>query len=174
LPRPIRWWWIAIPSIVAIALAAVLAIIAIHTQDLRDALKISEQEQTHQVILLSEAQRALETLGAQDVSRATLTTPQGRQPHAQIVYQPSRGRLVLLAGNLEPLTPGHIYQAWLYRSDDNPPLPAGTFVPDERGHASLFMAMPPNLKPARFEVTIEPTGGAFTPTTAPVLAGSVR
>ncbi len=142
-------------------------------QDLQNDLRTTEQQAARQTVELSDARRLLETLSAPNSARVTLTTPSDRQPTAEVVYQRNRGRLALVASNLAPLTPNHVYQLWLMPTSSQSPLPAGTFAPDERGHASLFMAMPPNLKPTGFEVTIEPAEGSVVPKTKAILSGQI-
>lgn len=168
-----HFWWIAVPSFVALALAVLTVVLLLRTEDLKDALQKTERQSAVQVTDLANAQKILETMGAPDSVRVTLSTPASRQPTAQAVYQSSRGRLVLVASNLPPLKFGQIYQLWLVTKGSTT-LPAGTFVPDERGHASLFMAMPPNLQARGFEVTTEPFGGTMTPSTKPILSGTME
>ena len=141
-------------------------------QDLQDALKKTERQSAQQVTELAKAQHVLETMSAPNATHVTLTEPETRRPFAQAVYQRDRGRLVLVASNLDQLTPGHVYQFWLLPANNGTPVPAGTFVPDERGHAALFTPMPPGMEASGFEVTIEPYGGTMTPTTKPILIGT--
>lgn len=146
----------------------------IHYQDLQDALRKTEEQSARQTTELSDARRVLDTMSAPGAERITLRTPASREPNAEVVYQRDRGRLAMVASNLAPLRQEHVYQLWLNAKGTSKPLSAGTFSPDERGHASLFMAMPPNLEPEGFQVTIEPKDGATTPTTAVVLSGSLK
>ena len=168
-----RAWWIAIPSILSIALTVLAIVLLVRTLDLQDALRETERQSAKQVADLANAQKVLDTISAPDSIRVTLTTPASRQPAAQAVYQRDRGRLVLVASNLTQLMPGHVYQLWLLPPQNAAPIPAGTFTPDERGHASIFTAMPPNIEASGFVVTVEPKGGTLTPTTKPILSGSI-
>jgi Anti-sigma-K factor rskA len=168
-----HFWWIAIPSFIAIALAVLTVVLLFRTEDLKDALENTERQSARQVTDLANAQKTVETLGATDALHATLSIPASRQSTAQAVYQAGSGRLALVASNLPPLKFGQVYQCWLVTTGSTP-MPAGTFAPDERGQASLFMAMPPNIHARGFEVTIEPAGGTMTPSGKPMLAGGIR
>lgn len=168
----VRWWWIALPSFIALVVVVFAIVITLRMQDLQDSLKKSERQSAQQVTDLARARHVLETMSAPDGIRVTLTEPKTRQPMAETVYQRDRGRLVLVANNLAPLVPGHVYQLWLLPPNNGEAVPAGTFVPDERGHASLFTPMPPGMEASGFEVTVEPLGGTMTPTTKPVLVGT--
>jgi anti-sigma-K factor RskA len=171
-PSPgIRIWWIVVPLLAVVALVVLVAVLFLRNQDLREALTKTERQSAQQVTDLTNARKALETMSAANAVRATLSTPADRQATAQAVYQRDRGRLGLVANNLPPLRFGQVYQLWLVTSSDSSPLPAGTFAPDERGSASLFTAMPPNIKAIGFEVTTEPFGGTMTPTSKPILTG---
>lgn len=172
-PTGSHFWWIAIPSFLAVALAVLAAVLLVRTEDMKKAIAETEHQSARQVTDLANAQKILETMGAPDSVRMTLSTPVGHQPTAQAVYQASRGRLAFVASNLPPLKFGQIYQLWVVTKASTI-LPAGTFAPDERGHASHFMAMPPNLQARNFEVTTEPAGGTLKPTTKPILSGTIE
>ncbi len=156
------------------ALAVLALVLALRNQDLQESLRKTEKQSAKQVTDLSEAHRALETMSAPGALHAELSTPANREPNAHVVYQPERGRLALVASNLPPLKFGQVYQLWLIPADGTTPLPAGTFTADERGNASMFMAMPQNLKVEGFQVTTEPKGGTMTPSTNSVLTGGIR
>lgn len=113
-----------------------------------------------------QARELLALLHDPAAQRVTLTAANARpQPYGNAVYEPRRGRLVFLAGNLAPLPAGKAYQLWLIPAGGKPPMPAGLFKPDARGQA---MVMPPPLPPGTeakaFAVTVEPENGSSTPT----------
>ena len=172
LASGVRWWWIAISSLLSVGLAIFAIVLTFQNQDLQDSLRDTERNVANQATKLSETRRMIETMGAPDTTRVTMLTPANRQPMAQAVYQKERGRLALVANNLPPLAPGRTYQLWLLPPNNGTPVPAGTFAPDERGHASMFMPMPPNMDASGFAVTIEQSGGSMSPTTKPILAGT--
>jgi anti-sigma-K factor RskA len=98
----------------------------------------------------------------------TAPVPQGRA-----TYVASKGSLIFLANNLEPLKPGKTYELWLIPAEaGGSPIPAGTFRPDERGNASVIMPpLPKGVEAKAFGVTVEDEGGAATPTQPIILAG---
>jgi anti-sigma factor RsiW len=95
------------------------------------------------------------------------------QPIGGVTYNPSKGSLVFLASNLDPLQTYKTYELWVIPANGSAPIPAGTFHPDDQGNASLIM---PNLTPGvaakAFGITIEADGGAQTPTLPIIMAGS--
>lgn len=76
------------------------------------------------------------------------------------------GHAMLLVDGLPPLPAGKEYQFWSI-VDRNPPIPGGTFVPDEVGRGQLTDRVPDQaLQGAVFAVTLEPAGGVPEPTGA--------
>src|SRR6202035_2609503 len=120
------------------------------------------------------ARQLMDTMTDSSAMRVTLTrgkttpVPQGRA-----TYVPSKGTLIFLASNLEPLQPGKTYQLWLIPAvAGGSPIPAGTFLPDERGNASVIMPpLPKGVEAKAFGVTVENEGGSTTPTQPIILAG---
>jgi anti-sigma-K factor RskA len=120
------------------------------------------------------ARQVVDTMTDSSAMRVTLTkgktapVPQGRA-----TYVASKGTLIFLASNLEPLPPGKTYELWLIpAAAGGSPIPAGTFRPDERGNASVIMPpLPKGVEAKAFGVTVEDEGGAATPTQPIILAG---
>ncbi|MCU1253212.1 MAG: hypothetical protein JWQ49_6241 [Edaphobacter sp.] len=120
------------------------------------------------------ARQVMDTMTDSSAMRVTLTkgktapVPQGRA-----TYVASKGSLIFLANNLEPLKPGKTYELWLIPAEaGGSPIPAGTFRPDERGNASVIMpTLPKGIEAKAFGVTVEDEGGATTPTQPIILAG---
>jgi hypothetical protein len=120
------------------------------------------------------ARQVMDTMTDSSAMRVTLTkgktapVPQGRA-----TYVASKGSLIFLASNLEPLQPGKTYELWLIpAAAGGSPIPAGTFRPDERGNASVIMPpLPQGVEAKAFGVTVEDEGGATTPTQPIILAG---
>ena len=94
-------------------------------------------------------------------------------PTGRATYVPSKGALIFLASNLEPLQPAKTYELWLIPAGEGQnPIPAGTFRPDARGNASVSMPpLPKGVEAKAFGVTVEDEGGSATPTMPIVLAG---
>jgi hypothetical protein len=120
------------------------------------------------------ARQVMDTMTDSSAMRVTLTkgkttpVPQGRA-----TYVASKGSLIFLASNLEPLQPGKTYELWLIpAAAGTSPIPAGTFRPDERGNASVIMPpLPKGVEAKAFGVTVEDEGGSATPTQPIILAG---
>ena len=87
---------------------------------------------------------------------------------ARVLWADGAGGL-LLATRLPPPPPGKVYALWTL--DGNAPRPAGVFVPDDGGRATLKVAAEATGAPLRvLSVTVEPVGGAAAPTGAIALA----
>jgi anti-sigma-K factor RskA len=120
------------------------------------------------------ARQVLDTMTDSSAMRVTLTKGQtAPAPQGRATYVASKGTLIFLASNLEPLQPGKTYELWLIpAAAGGSPIPAGTFRPDERGNASVIMpTLPKGVEAKAFGVTVENEGGATTPTQPIILAG---
>jgi anti-sigma-K factor RskA len=118
----------------------------------------------------------METLTSPEAIRVTLnTTPAAKAlPQGRIHYVPEKGALVFIASNLQPVSPGKVYELWIIPADGSAPVPAGTFSPDASGAASVVMpAIPKQIAAKAFGVTLEAEAGATTPTLPILLAGAV-
>jgi anti-sigma-K factor RskA len=120
------------------------------------------------------ARQVLDTMTDSSAMRVTLTKGQTAQvPQGRATYVASKGSLIFLASNLEPLQPGKTYELWLIpAAAGGNPIPAGMFRPDERGNASVIMPpLPKGVEAKAFGVTVEDEGGATAPTQPIILAG---
>jgi anti-sigma-K factor RskA len=120
------------------------------------------------------ARQVMDTMTDSSAMRVTLTKGQTAPvPQGRATYVASKGTLIFLASNLEPLQPGKTYELWLIpAAAGGSPIAAGTFRPDERGNASVIMPpLPKGVEAKAFGVTVEDEGGATTPTQPIVLAG---
>ncbi len=120
------------------------------------------------------ARQVMDTMTDRSAMRVTLTKGQTTPvPQGRATYVASKGTLIFLASNLEPLQPGKTYELWLIpAAAGGSPIPAGTFRPDERGNASVIMPpLPKGVEAKAFGVTVEDEGGAATPTQPIILAG---
>ena len=143
----------------------------------RDTLQATITAQANQVAQLTSerarAEKVLEALNDRTALRVTLTQPKSAAaPTGRATYVASRGTLVFLASNLAPLEANKVYELWLLPADGSSPVPAGTFVPDARGNATIVNAQLAGAVAAKgFAVTKENEGGALTPTMPLLLAG---
>jgi anti-sigma-K factor RskA len=134
--------------------------------------------ETEQVASLSadalKARALMETLTASNTLRVTLNTTPGAKPAPQgrASYLASKGTLVFIANNLEPLPLDKVYELWIIPADGTAPVPAGTFHPDAHGNASVVMPKIPTGVPAKaFGVTMEAEGGSAKPTLPILMVG---
>jgi anti-sigma-K factor RskA len=87
---------------------------------------------------------------------------------ARLLWTEKAGGL-LVATQLPPVPAGKAYALWTMEAEA--PRPAGVFVPDEGGRATLKVVAPPNGAPLRvLGVTLEPAGAVSAPTGAMMLA----
>jgi Anti-sigma-K factor rskA len=153
---------------------------ATHTDDAARDVQRLEQTVAAQASELAtlrtderKARQVLDALTDRTALRVTLTKPKTKAaPVARATYVASRGTLVFLASNLGPLNANKVYQLWLMPVDQSKPVPAGTFVPDARGNATIVNTQ--FLQPLAakgFSVTIEKQGGSQIPTLPIILAG---
>ncbi len=160
------------------AIAAGLAVAAGNLYHQRDTLRSLVVAQAGRVDRLATdaaaARQVMDAMTDSSAMRVTLSkgltppTPQGRA-----TYVASKGTLVFIANNLEPLQPAKVYELWLIPADGHDPIPAGTFRPDDRGNASVILPpLPKGIAAKAFGVTIEDEGGSQTPTLPIIMAGT--
>lgn len=163
------------------AAAATLAVIAGNLYHERNAQRTRLTAQAGQIDRLSSnaaaAQQLLETITDASARQVTLTQSNGTleppKPQGRVTYVASKGALVFLATNLEPVETYKTYELWLIPSDGRDPIPAGTFRPDNRGNASIVLPpLPKGIEAKAFGVTLEDEGGSQVPTMPILLAGN--
>jgi anti-sigma-K factor RskA len=80
---------------------------------------------------------------------------------------------MLLTYGLPPSPAGKEYQLW-FIVGNNPPIPSGTFAPDNAGRGAMRAEVPEQaMDSAVFAVTLEPAGGVTAPTGAIYLRSSL-
>ncbi|HTC95224.1 MAG TPA: anti-sigma factor [Terriglobales bacterium] len=170
-----RPWWSFAPVFASLLLAIFAILLLRENMSLKqtnDQLKrqVSDAENENQ-----KAREIVALITAKDAMHVSLVSAGSPPaPHVKTIYQPSTGRLCLMASNLNPLPAHMTYELWLIPKK-GAPMPAGTFKPDAHGMA---MMMPENPEvPAwtevkEFAVTMEPEGGSAAPTSDVLLQGS--
>jgi hypothetical protein len=145
----------------------------------RDALHATVTDQAAQLDrLTTDAAAAREVVDAlTDTTAMRVTLSKGKDapvPQGRATYVASKGTLIFLASNLQPLPPLKSYELWLIpAAAGGAPIPAGTFRPDERGNASVILPpLPKGVDAKAFGVTIEDKDGAATPTLPIILVGA--
>jgi hypothetical protein len=118
------------------------------------------------------ANALLETMHDPSAVHATLVgSDLNPIPSGRVTYAPSRGSLLFVASNLEPLDPAKTYELWVIPTNGES-IPAGTFRPDAHGFASVVMPdLPKDVEAKAFGVTIENAEGSTTPTAPIILEG---
>ncbi|MBB5055522.1 anti-sigma-K factor RskA [Granulicella aggregans] len=159
------------------AVAAGVTILATDLYRDRDQLRAAVAQQASEMASLSassEKERAI--MGAltdPDAMRVTLVrTPTKTTPVGRASYVAGKGALLFTASNLDPLEPLKTYELWIIPADGSSPVPAGTFVPDAHGDATVIMPeIPKGIIAKAFGITIEDQGGSLKPTPPIVLQG---
>jgi hypothetical protein len=141
-------------------------------------LKGTLATQSEQVAQLSaeaaDARRVLDALSDPSALRVALTVPrQKKSPSGRGTYVAREGTLIFTGSDLAPLLANEVYQLWLMPSNSGSPIPAGTFVPDVSGNATMVSTHFQKAIAAKgFAVTKERAGGSQTPT-LPILLASL-
>jgi anti-sigma-K factor RskA len=160
----------------AVAAGAVLMAGDLYHQ--REEMRASLVAESVKIAGLSEqaerGQAVLDALTDQSATRVTLTeSPEAPKPVGRATYVPDKGTLLFTASNLEPLEQYKTYELWLIPADGHDPIPAGTFLPDARGNASVILPqLPKGVIAKAFGVTIEDAGGSQQPTLPIILVGA--
>jgi anti-sigma-K factor RskA len=175
--RPTFWRW---PNLVwAFATLALLIGVTLTALDNRRLLKEAHalrERLDRQTTELGKAQAALQILRAPDTMRVHLVSGMPKPvPEGKVFYHSHHG-LLFFASHLRPLERNKTYELWLIPSEGKP-MNCGTFQTDERWEGSVLLppmpAMPANVTPKAFAVTVEPAGGMPWPTGPQVLAGGL-
>lgn len=161
--------------VIAAALAVAVTFLFKDRQTSRDALAAQASQMERLTADAASAHRLMDALTDPKAVRVSLTAkpqPEGA-PQGGVTYNPSKGALIFLASDLDPLQTYKTYELWIIPADGSAPIPAGTFHPDDQGNASVIMPnLPKGIAAKAFGVTIEDDGGSQTPTPPIIMAGS--
>ncbi len=175
--------------LVATAASLVLATgLGIYTTQLRGRIGVLEDElRDARARATAAEQRAIDAqqaIGATRITVAVLTAPDvaridlaGQAPvapgaSARAFWSRSRG-MVFTASNLPALPPGRVYQLWVVTAQPAP-ISAGLLTPDAQGSVNETFNTPSDIpQPVALAVTIEPAGGARSPSGEKYLVGTV-
>jgi len=161
--------------IVAAALAAVAASLYQGEIAQRARLSIQSGEMAHLTADASHSAPVLDALNDPNAERMILTAkpPANPQPLGRVTYNASKGSLIFLVDDLDPLESGKVYELWLIPADGRNPIAAAVLHPDNHGNASVILPkLPTGVAAKGFGLSIEDEGGAQTPTLPYVMAGS--
>lgn len=162
------WGWVAALAAAAMLLFAVRTSIEKRQSDLELADARKSIEQAH-----LERERMMQAL-------SFLNQPETQQvgfgkdkpARGNIFVNPNRG-ILLIASNLPPLTPGHIFEMWVIPKGGSP-RPAGLFQSSDSGTAFHMLTGAPWVNSGdAVAVTIEPESGSQAPTTTPLFVQAI-
>ncbi len=173
----VGWAWVG--WAVAAGLAATVGLGLHQETSLKQeiATESMELDQLHRSDAeVARAREVLHTLTDPHVMQVNLQVPAKpgvpARPQGHAAYDASRGSLVFVASDLQPVNPGKTYELWLLPATGNP-VGAGLFRPDANGNASVVLpVLPRNLEAKGFGVTEEQDGGSPNPTPPILLAGT--
>lgn len=164
--------WLWIPWFVALAFALLSALTYFTNLRLKNDLLAIRSDAKAREVQLAQSRAMLQILNSSESIRASLSAEgESKKPTGEAVYSPEDGNLVLVVGNLPPVSAEKVYQAWLLPEQGHA-ISAGTFRTDDRGSAALVkVALPSGLRLKGFGVSLEPRGGTETPS-AMLIKGS--
>jgi len=160
--------WLTFVPIAASLALAIFSLMLLRANSRLVTKNASLQAQLEQKdIELQKDQALVKLLKDPDTMRVTLiSTKEPRpQPHIKTFYSPKMGRLLLVAGNLEPLPPNKTYELWLLPANGSAPMPCGTFSPSPKGDAMMDHHLSAaGIEAKGFAITVEPESGSTVPT----------
>jgi anti-sigma-K factor RskA len=176
-----RPWWTIAPVVASLVLAVFAFLMWRENSNLKQENADAQQkaqmlsaELTKQEHDSEKAREMLYMFTSPEVQKVSLSSAKSApQPAGKAMYLRSKGHLMFLANNL-PLLPGSkVYELWLIPMSGAAPMPAGTFMPDEKGGAMVMNSpMPAGTEAKAFVVTVENAPGSEKPTMPMVLMGA--
>src|SRR5215831_219871 len=163
----LRWRWLNLaPIAVAVALAVFSFGLLLEVQRYKNAnaallseLKKAKGDRDHAEEILA----MFKDPNAQHMTLVAARVPP--QPQVKTIYVRDKGHVLLTANNLAEPPAKKAYQLWLLPANGGPPMPAGVFKTDWRGHGMMLHYMQTAGVDAKgFAVTIEPETGSERPT----------
>lgn len=167
---PIRVWWRRALWAARVAVASLVGVLGLALYDTQ--VQLGKQRGVNQQLTEELVQeRALTALIAHTDTRvAALASPQPTTPPTAgwIVWSPAKQRGFMVVHYLPALPAGKTYQLWAIAGQQA--LSARMFQVDTVGHAALMVPVAV-AHPDRFEITVEPAGGAAVPSGPVMLHG---
>jgi anti-sigma-K factor RskA len=175
-----RPWWAIAPVVASLVLAVFAFLMWRENSNLKQenadaqqkaqALSTELAKQEHDS---EKAREMLYMLTSPEVQKVSLSTAKSSpQPVGKAMYLRSKGHLMFLANNLPQLPESKIYELWLIPMSGAPPMPAGTFMPDEKGGGMVMNPpMTAGTEAKAFVVTVENAPGSEKPTMPVVMMG---
>jgi len=179
-----RPWWAIAPVVASLVLAAFAFFLWGENRDLKQAIAQTDIVGMRNAALQAEldkerrdsekAREMLYMLTSPDVQKVSLSTAKSApQPYGKAMYLRSKGHIMFLASNLPSLPEQKVYELWLIPMSGAAPMPAGTFMPDEKGAAMVMNPpMQAGTEAKAFAVTVENAPGSEKPTMPMVMMGA--
>jgi anti-sigma-K factor RskA len=168
---PLGEWWHRALWAGRVAVAGIVGVLGWALYDAQ--VQLGTQREVNQQLTeeLTQADMLTSLVAHTDTHVATLASSQPTTPPAAgwIVWSPSKQRGFMVVHFLPALPVGQTYQLWAIAGQQA--LSATVFQVDTVGHAALMMPVAV-AHPDRFEITVEPAGGAAGPSGPMVLYGS--
>ena len=163
------WGWVAALAAAAMLLFAVRTSIEKRQSDLdlADARKAIEQAHLEREHMM----QALSFLNQPETQQVGFG--KDKPARGNIFVNPRRG-ILLIASNLPPLTPGHMFEMWVIPKAGGGPRPAGLFQSSDSGTAfHMLTGEPWATSGDAIAVTVEPESGSSAPTTTPLFVQAI-
>ncbi|HEY6251655.1 MAG TPA: anti-sigma factor [Candidatus Angelobacter sp.] len=162
----LRPGWLRFAPVAAALLLAVFSLLMLRSNSrLQTKLDQAQGQITDLNKKLQQAQEVAELLGPNSMHVTLVATTEPRRPQVKTFYSSKMGRLMLVAGNMEPLPPDKAYELWLLPANGGAPMPAGTFKPSAKGDFVMHHWMTqPGIEASGFAITVEPASGSAAPT----------
>ena len=172
-------WWLAAAAIVLAAGVGSWAFNANREKQknieaLRQQLLVSQREGAEAAQRESELARKLEVLTSGDTASIRMAGQESAPAaSANVFMNPAKRSALVFFNHLPPTAADKSYQLWVIRADMPEPQSAGTFEVGLDGRATLGVTgLPVNTEIKAFALTLEPRGGAKSPTGPKFLVGS--
>jgi len=176
-----RPWWAIAPVVASLVLAAFAFLMWRENSNLKQENADAQQKNQTLTATLARQERDTEKaremlymMTSPEVQKVSLSSAKSApQPVGKAMYLRSKGHLLFMASNLAPLPEQKIYELWLIPMSGAAPMPAGTFMPDEKGGAMVMNPpMTAGTEAKAFAVTVENAPGSEKPTMPMVLMGA--
>jgi anti-sigma-K factor RskA len=171
--RGVNWWWLIAPVAASLVLAVLAGTLFVRNQNLSAEIQSARQQLASTRSQAEAAEQVVATINASDAVRITLVKAASKaQPQLQTIYSREQRRILLVANNLEALTPGKGYELWLLPAvKGGAPVAAGVFHPDSKGNAYHTYVLPATMEAKGFAITVENDAGVAAPTSTPIFVG---
>lgn len=159
-------WLTLVPAALALLLAVFSTGLLLEVQRLKDANAKLLRDLHEEQLNSAQAREIVAMLKDPKAQQMTLVGAKRLpQPQVKTIYVQDKGHVLLIANNLAELPGNKCYELWLLPANGGPPMPAGVFKTDWRGHSLMLHPMKrAGINAKSFAITIEPEEGSTAPT----------